>query len=52
MCDAPTFVRQLEGVYERLWQRWLRHQRAQQQQQRQQPQEQEQQQQPPAEAVP
>lgn len=23
LCDAPTFVRQLEGVYRRLWKRWL-----------------------------
>lgn len=26
MCDAPTFVRQLEGVYAQLWQRWVRQQ--------------------------
>lgn len=29
LCDAPTFVRQLEGVYHRLWWRWLEDQRAQ-----------------------
>lgn len=23
LCDAPTFVRQLEDVYHQLWQRWL-----------------------------
>ena len=23
LCDAPTFVRQLEGTYAQLWQRWL-----------------------------
>lgn len=27
LCDAPTFVRQLEGVYRRLWLRWLERQR-------------------------
>ncbi len=47
MCDAPAFVRQLEGVYQQLWQRWVSQQRQQQpeQQQQQQQQQQEQQQQ-------
>lgn len=27
LCDAPTFVRQLEDVYRRLWRRWLEQRR-------------------------
>lgn len=28
LCDAPAFVRRLEGVYRTLWQRWLDQQQA------------------------
>jgi len=31
LCDAPTFVRQLEDVYRRLWQRWVQEQQQQHQ---------------------
>ena len=36
MCDAPAYVRQLEGVYQQLWQRWASQQRQQQPEQQQQ----------------